>query len=95
MTGVSIGFRPLADGVKMLPAGGMHLLKTEICELSLVTIPANVETTIHSIKSFDAPHLAASGLTRPASRACRNRGPRWANPPPANTFRIWKTSAPP
>jgi HK97 family phage major capsid protein/HK97 family phage prohead protease len=61
ITGVSIGFRPLADGVKALASGGMHLLKTEICELSLVTVPANVETTIQTIKSFDAPHLAASG----------------------------------
>ena len=65
LTGVSIGFRPLANGVKQLASGGMHLLRTEICELSLVTIPANVETTIHTIKSFDAPHLAASGLTPP------------------------------
>jgi len=65
MTGVSIGFRPLADGVKFIKSGGIHLLKTEICELSLVTVPANIETTIHTIKSFDAPHLAASGLTPP------------------------------
>ena len=65
LTGVSIGFRPLANGVKQLASGGMHLLRTEICELSLVTIPANVETTIHTIKSYDAPHLAASGLTPP------------------------------
>ena len=65
ITGVSIGFRPLADGVKALASGGFHLLKTEICELSLVTVPANVETTIHTIKSFDAPHLAASGRNLP------------------------------
>jgi len=65
ITGVSIGFRPLADGVAMLKSGGMHLLKTEICELSLVTVPANVETTIHTIKSFDSHYLAASGLTPP------------------------------
>jgi HK97 family phage major capsid protein/HK97 family phage prohead protease len=65
ITGVSIGFRPLADGVAFLKSGGMHLLKTEICELSLVTVPANVETTIHTIKSFDQAHLAASGLTPP------------------------------
>jgi len=65
ITGVSIGFRPLADGIKMLASGGMHLLKTEICELSLVTVPANVETTIHTIKSYDAPHLAAFGLIPP------------------------------
>ena len=65
ITGVSIGFRPLADGYKVLKSGGLHLLKTEICELSLVTIPANVATTIHSIKSYDAPHLAASGQKTP------------------------------
>ena len=61
ITGVSIGFRPLADGIKHLSSGGMHLLKTEICELSLCTVPANCETTIQTIKSFDAPYLAASG----------------------------------
>ena len=62
---VSIGFRPLADGLKALKTGGLHILKSEICELSLVTIPANVATTIHAIKSYDAPHLAASGRTIP------------------------------
>jgi HK97 family phage major capsid protein/HK97 family phage prohead protease len=62
---VSIGYRVLSDGVQFLKSGGRHLLKTEICELSLVTIPANAETTIHAIKSFDAPHLAAFGRTQP------------------------------
>jgi HK97 family phage major capsid protein/HK97 family phage prohead protease len=75
ITGVSIGFRPLEGGIKMLPTGGAHLLKTEICELSLVTVPANVETTIHSIKSYDAPHLAASGLTPPGVSGLPNRRP--------------------
>jgi HK97 family phage prohead protease len=65
ITGVSIGFRPLKDGIELLKSGGLHLLRTEICELSLVTVPANVATTIHSIKSYDAPHLAAFGLTPP------------------------------
>lgn len=65
ITGVSIGYRALEHGVKMLPSGGAHLLRTEICELSLVTVPANIETTIQTIKSFDAPHLAASGLHSP------------------------------
>ena len=51
ITGVSIGFRPLAHGIKELASGGLHFLKTEICELSLVTVPANVETTIQTIKS--------------------------------------------
>ena len=62
---VSIGFRPLADGVKRLKGGAAHFLKTEICELSLVTIPANVEATLQVIKSLDAPHLAASGRNPP------------------------------
>ena len=65
ITGVSIGFRPLADGMKKLAGGGLHFLKTEICELSLVTVPANIETTIQTIKSYDAPYLAASGPTPP------------------------------
>jgi len=66
ITGVSIGFRPLGDGIKALANGaGMHLLRTEICELSLVTVPANVQTTIQSIKSYDVQHLAASGQTLP------------------------------
>jgi len=75
MTGVSIGFRPIADGVKQLPSGGMHITRSEICELSLVTVPANIETTIQSIKSFDVPHLAASGLPSPGV-AGSSRKPR-------------------
>lgn len=68
---VSIGFRPLADGIKFLKSGGAHLTRTEICELSLVTIPANVATTIHAIKSYDAPHLAATGRNTPGVSGVR------------------------
>lgn len=59
--GVSVGYRILKDGAALLKAGRLHLKKTEIIELSLVTIPANVEATILAIKSLDAPLLAASG----------------------------------
>ena len=59
--GVSIGWRPLANGIKMRADGGMHILRSEIAELSLVTIPSNVDTTILSVKSYDARYLAASG----------------------------------
>jgi HK97 family phage major capsid protein/HK97 family phage prohead protease len=75
ITGVSIGFRPLADGIKALSSGGMHILKSEICELSLVTVPANVETTIHTIKSYDAPYLAASGHHLPGVSGVPTRHP--------------------
>jgi len=80
ITGVSIGFRPLADGIKALASGGLHLLRTEICELSLVTVPANVETTIHTIKSLDLPHLAASGLTLPGVAGRTSTRPTMAKP---------------
>jgi len=57
---VSIGFR--AKEYSFMDDGGIHFQETEVMELSLVTIPANAEATISSIKSLDAPVLAASGL---------------------------------
>jgi HK97 family phage major capsid protein/HK97 family phage prohead protease len=57
--GVSVGYRILKNGAELLKHGRLHLTKTEIIELSLVTIPANVEATILAIKSLDAS--AASG----------------------------------
>jgi HK97 family phage major capsid protein/HK97 family phage prohead protease len=55
LTGVSIGFRILEDGVEYLKSGGRRLRATEICELSLVTIPANANATILTVKSLAAP----------------------------------------
>lgn len=49
--GVSIGFRPLDYDI--MPGGGLNFSKTEIYELSLVTIPANAEATIQTIKAMD------------------------------------------
>ncbi len=61
---VSIGFRALEDGIELLKTGGVRFLKTEVLELSLVTIPANSSALIQSIKTLDTG-LAASG-TEPA-----------------------------
>src|SRR4030095_8556877 len=73
--GVSIGYRALKDGAKPLKSGGLHFLKTEICELSLVTIPANIEATILTVKHFDtAPPPAAMGLTLPGATGQFSRG---------------------
>lgn len=58
--GVSIGFRPLSDGIEMLKGGGLRFTKTEILELSLVAIPANADAQIDTIKAIDAPHLHRS-----------------------------------
>ena len=55
ITGVSIGHRILDGGVEYLKTGGRKLTKTEICELSLVTIPANANATILLVKSLAAP----------------------------------------
>ena len=58
---VSIGFRAIGDEVERIQNGGLRFLKTEILELSLVTIPAQAEATITSIKSIDTQLRAASG----------------------------------
>jgi phage head maturation protease len=57
--GVSIGFRSIEYA--FMDDGGIRFVESEVLELSLVTIPANADATIQSIKSFDAPLLAATG----------------------------------
>jgi len=65
VSAVSIGFRALEGGVERIKETGGTLFKSwEWLELSLVTIPANSEATITSIKSIDSALLAASGRKR-------------------------------
>jgi HK97 family phage major capsid protein/HK97 family phage prohead protease len=52
---VSIGFRPLADGLEYLAGGVLKICKSEICELSLVTVPANRDASILTVKSLAKP----------------------------------------
>ena len=54
---MSIGFQPLET--KRRTGRGLHILKSLIAELSLVTIPANIEATVLTVKS------AASGQSLP------------------------------
>lgn len=65
--GVSIGFTPLAapDAVELLPGGGLHYRKSEIVELSLVTVPANADATLAVLMALDTAYRAAAG---PSSR---------------------------
>lgn len=64
--GVSIGFRVLDGAIELVKeTGGMRFLKTEILELSLVTVPAHQDATLALVKSLDAPYLAASGPYSP------------------------------
>lgn len=63
---VSIGFKALEyellDKAKGFESG-IRFIKSEVMELSLVTIPANAEATISQIRSLDQRQLAASGKT--------------------------------
>jgi HK97 family phage major capsid protein/HK97 family phage prohead protease len=75
--GVSIGFRSLDHSY--MDDGGIRFRETEVLELSLVTIPANAEATIETIKSIDDEIRAASGRTlspverkRPGATGPRN-----------------------
>jgi HK97 family phage major capsid protein len=62
--GVSIGFRALEDGIEKLKNGTLHFRRTEIMELSLVTIAANAHASIRLInKSLAASGPHASGVT--------------------------------
>jgi HK97 family phage major capsid protein/HK97 family phage prohead protease len=63
ITGVSIGYRVLDGAVQTIKSGGLRLLKTEIFELSLVTIPANQQASILSVKSLAASRLHEPGVT--------------------------------
>ena len=71
---VSIGFRPIEYA--FMKDEGTHFLKSEVLELSLVTIPANADCTITTIKSIDTAARAASGAIergddRPATARVR------------------------
>ncbi|WP_313760178.1 phage major capsid protein [Rhizobium sp.] len=56
---VSIGFRSLEHA--WMDDGGIRFIKSEVLELSLVSVPANADAMISTIKSIDRPLLAASG----------------------------------
>lgn len=56
---VSIGFRALE--YSLLKDGGYRFTKSEVIELSLVTIPANSDATITVIRSVDTAIRAATG----------------------------------
>ena len=58
---VSIGFRPLEYAY--MDDGGIRYLSWEWLELSLVSIPANAEATINTIRSIDTTTRAALGAS--------------------------------
>ena len=60
---VSIGFRPLEYA--FIDNGGIRYDEIEVYELSAVTIPANSEALITSVKSIDAALRKAAGVPDP------------------------------
>jgi HK97 family phage prohead protease len=56
---VSIGFRPLEYTI--MDDGGYRFIESEVLELSLVTIPAQADAKISTVKSIDTQQRAASG----------------------------------
>lgn len=83
---VSIGFR--AKEYSYMDDGGIRFMESEVFELSLVTIPANAEATIQSIKSIDREFRAASGLKlkKPTAASGQIIKPSRAAPGP----QLWK-----
>jgi HK97 family phage major capsid protein len=62
--GVSIGFRVLEDGIEKLKNGTLNIRRSEIIELSLVTVAANAHASIRLInKSLAASGPHSSGVT--------------------------------
>lgn len=50
---VSIGFAPIEGAMEVMKTGGLRFKQWEWLELSLVTIPANAEAVITSVKSAE------------------------------------------
>jgi len=61
--GLSIGFRPIE--YSYIDEGGIRFSSWEWYELSVVTVPANAEGTIQTVKSIDQELRASSGTTAP------------------------------
>src|SRR6185436_11721232 len=62
--GLSIGFKPIEREV-IKETKGIRFTKWDWLELSAVTIPANAECTIATVKSIDTAQRAASGQAKP------------------------------
>jgi HK97 family phage major capsid protein/HK97 family phage prohead protease len=63
ISAVSIGYRVLDNAIRPIKGGGFRLLKTEVVELSLVTIPANPYASILLVKSLAATGPSPSGAS--------------------------------
>lgn len=70
--GLSVGFKPIKYA--FLDSGGVHFQEWEMLETSAVTIPANADCSIQTVKSFDRQLLAALGNEKPVVKANQSAG---------------------
>jgi HK97 family phage prohead protease len=66
VTGLSIGFKAVETS-RIEKSNGIRFIKWDWLELSAVTIPANAEATIATVKTIDTAQRAASGQQLPRS----------------------------
>ena len=64
VSGLSIGFKPIEHEF-IAETKGIRFIKWDFLELSAVTIPANSEASITTIRSIDTAQRAASGQAKP------------------------------
>lgn len=65
--GLSIGFRPIE--YSYIDDAGIRFISWDLLEVSAVTITANAECSIQTVKSYDRQLLAASGTEQPVVKA--------------------------
>ncbi|MGK0703679.1 phage major capsid protein [Yokenella regensburgei] len=70
--GLSIGFRAIE--YSFIDGGGIRFLSWDLLEVSAVTIPANAECSIQTVKSFDRQYFAASGNEAPTVSKTQSAG---------------------
>jgi HK97 family phage prohead protease len=64
VSGLSIGFKPIEEAFNK-ETNGIRFIKWDWLELSAVTIPANAEATIATVKSIDTAQRAVAGQKAP------------------------------
>lgn len=74
--GLSIGFKSLEHSRLDDGSGGVRFLKWLWLELSAVTIPANGECSIATVKTLDRQHLPQSGLPVVTLVPAPDKGPK-------------------
>jgi HK97 family phage major capsid protein/HK97 family phage prohead protease len=92
ITGVSIGFRVLDGAVQALKSGGLRLLKTEIFELSLVTIPANAQASILMVKSLAASRPHEPGVSGVSLDRAHKGAPAMTKQTIAEQIKTWQAT---